>query len=486
MTDGNWRALLRDASQLRAAGRIPEAIEAYRLALDANPDLADSWFNLGWLQRQARAFDDALNSYQRALDLGIAKPEEVHLNRAAIFSEYLHRPREAMDELNAALARNPNYVPALVNLGNLHEDMGERDAARAGYLRVLEIDPSNTMALARLATSSLSFTLDVDLELRLRAAIDQPSATATQRAGLGFALAAQLDAAGDYSRAFEAASAANTASRAAAGSRASYDRAAQERFVDRLIATFAEPATGSKEPSPLFICGMFRSGSTLIEQILCGHSGVVTGGELDLMPTIVASIPEYPEGMARVDETVLNGAREFYLRSLPASLAAKVVTDKRPENFLHIGLIKSIFPAAKIVHTVRNPLDNLLSLYFLHLDPSMAYALDLQDAAHWYGQYKRLMSHWRKLYPDDILDVDYDALVADPQPVVREILDFAGLNWESGVLDFHSAEHAVKTASVWQVREPLFTRSSGRWRNYEQHLQPLRDALNEFVPDDLQ
>jgi len=136
-----------------------------------------------------------------------------------------------------------------------------------------------------------------------------------------------------------------------------------------------------------------------------------------------------------------------------------------------------MFPAAKIIHTVRNPLDNLLSLYFLHLDPNSAYALDLADAAHWYGQYQRLMRHWAERYPDDILSVDYDVLVQDPEPVVRKVLEFLGLNWEGGVLDFAPTKRAVKTASVWQVREPLYTRSSGRWRNYEKHLEPLRSAL---------
>jgi tetratricopeptide (TPR) repeat protein len=375
--------LLRDASELRAAGRIPEAITAYRDLLAANPDLPDSWFNLGWLQRQARAFDDALLSYQRALDLGIEKPEEVRLNRAAIYSEYLHRPRDAERELRTALEANPNYIRALINLGNIHEDLGEREPARSAYLRALDLDPGNTLALARLATVSLSPTLDTELEARLRNAIEQPLATASQRAGVGFALAALLDAAGRYDDAFAAAAAANDASRAAGGSRARYDRAASERLVDNLIATFGKPIEPRETgPSPVFICGMFRSGSTLIEQILAGHSRVVAGGELDLIPAIVSTIADYPNALVNADPGAFARLQQFYLDSLPAQPTGKVFTDKRPDNFLHIGLIKSIFPRAKIIHTERNPLDNLLSLYFLHLDPSMAYALDLDDAVH--------------------------------------------------------------------------------------------------------
>jgi tetratricopeptide (TPR) repeat protein len=480
VTDGNWRTLLREASQLRAAGRIPEAILAYRQLLVANPELADSWFNLGWLERQARQFEESLQSYQQAIEAGVAQPEAAHLNRAAIYSEYLHRPRDAQRELEAALAKNPAYVQALINLGNLHEDLGERAEAQAAYSRALEVDPANTMALAKLATASLSATLDRELEARLRGFIERPDSTSTQRAGLGFALSAMLDAAGEYDAAFDAVTAANASSRAASGSTGRYDRAAQEAFTNRLMATFACPVHASgDEPAPVFICGMYRSGSTLIEQILAGHSQVTATGELDLIPAIVASIPGYPERIASADPAIIAELSDFYRRGLPVG-AGPVITDKRPDNFLHIGLIKTLFPRAKIVHTVRNPLDNLLSLYFLHLDPRMAYALDLEDAAHWYGQYQRLMAHWRSLYGDDIFEVDYDALVKQPEPIVRDLLAFLGLDWDPQILDFNRTDRAVKTASVWQVREPLYARSSGRWRNYEKHLEPLRKALSSL------
>lgn len=150
-----------------------------------------------------------------------------------------------------------------------------------------------------------------------------------------------------------------------------------------------------------------------------------------------------------------------------------LVTDKRPDNFLHLGLIKTLFPNAKIIHTRRDPLDNLLSLYFLHLDPGMAYALDLEDAAHWYREHLRLMAHWKALYSNDIFDVDYDALVRNPEPAIERLLSFCGLGWEDNVLNFHRSRSTVKTASVWQVRQPLHARSSGRWRNYERYMTGL-------------
>src|SRR4051812_25874128 len=151
MLVSDWQDLLREASRLRTLGQVDEAIAAYQRLLAAKPDLADSWYNLGWLQRKARRFEDALESYQHALDLGIREPEEVRVNRAVILSDYLHRAEDAERELAAALEANPAYVPALLNLGNLREDLGERETARDAYSRALDADPGNALALARLA-----------------------------------------------------------------------------------------------------------------------------------------------------------------------------------------------------------------------------------------------------------------------------------------------------------------------------------------------
>lgn len=472
MTSDTVRALLTQASALRRAGRVPEAIDAYQRLLALDPGLPDSWYNLGWLQRQARDLEGALSSYAQALARGVAAPEEVHLNRAVILSDHLARSDDAREELERALEINPSYVPALINLGNLAEDHGDRAGAKAAYDRALAVDPSNLLALARLAGVS---DPDEGLTGRLLNALDRPDLEAADRAALGFALGRLLDAAGDYDRAFVAYAEANRASRAAPGFRR-YDAAAHEQFIDRLIATFDKPApTTPQLPSetPLFICGMFRSGSTLVERMLAAHGEVVAGGELDLIPSIVESLAPYPE--AAVEPEAVAHARSAYVEVLSAIRpAGKLVTDKRPDNFLHIGLIKAMFPAARIIHTRRNPLDNILSLYFLHLDPGMAYALDLEDAAHWYSQYLRLMDHWKSLYREDIFDVDYDELVENPQPVAEALLVFCGLNWDERCLSPHRAPGSVRTASVWQVREPLHQRSSGRWRNYRAQLGKLR------------
>jgi tetratricopeptide (TPR) repeat protein len=477
VAEQKWQDLLRRASHLRKDGRLDEAIAAYERLLRIKPDLPDSWYNLAWLQRRARAFENSLASYRRALDLGVRQPEEVHLNRAVIYTDHLHEPEKAEREINAALQKNPSYVPALLNLGNIREDLGDRSGARTAYERALDVDPDNMLALARLAGLSHSAELDATLAARLRSALEQPGATAAERADVGFALANLLDASGKYDEAFAAAGAANQASRDA--SQATYDRNTHEHVVGRLIASFDEPVPPSDAvPGPIFICGMFRSGSTLVEQILGAHSRVTTGGELDLIPALVGRITGYPESVKRAGTAAIAQWRQAYLEGLPAQPSeTRLITDKRPDNFLHIGLIKTLFPSARIIHTRRNPLDNLLSLYFLHLDPGMAYALDLDDAAHWYREYLQLMGHWRALYPDDILDVDYDDLVREPRPVIERLLGFCGLEWEDNVLDFHRGRSAVKTASVWQVRQPLHSRSSGRWRNYERQLSGRQELI---------
>lgn len=472
-------ALMALASRLRAAGRAEEAAEAYRRLLAIRPDLPDSWFNLALMERQAGRFAAALAAYDEAVRRGVSGPEEAWLNRGVIHADDLGRPDLALQDLEAALAIAPDWLPALLNLGNLHEDMGRREAAAEVYAQVLAVAPGHPVAMARAAGLARLTGPDDPVIAALRSAVSRPGLDVADRAELGFALGRALDQVGAYDEAFAAYAAANAASRAIDPEGARYDRAAHERFIDSLIAAFPEPAAAVADAGapPVFICGLFRSGSTLVEQIMAGHSRVTGGGELGLVPGLARAVAGYPQALAGAGPEVFGQLRGLYLGGLKtARPQADVVTDKRPDNFLHIGLIKAMFPNARIVHTVREPLDVILSNWFLHLDRSMGHALDLGDLAHWHGQYVRLMRHWKTLYPD-ILDLDYDALVVEPRPAIERLLAYCGLDWEAAVLDFHKAAAPVRTASVWQVREPLYRRSSGRWRHYERHLDGVRAAL---------
>lgn len=467
---------LERADSLRLAGRYDEAADAYAKVLEDEPQIPDAWYNLGWVQKQARRYEEALRAYGQALDHGALGPEEIHLNRAVILSDHLARHDEAKDELEAALRCAPDYIPALLNLGNLEEDLGNREAAAAAYRKVLAVQPLHPLALSRLAGVA-DKKADGDVAERLSAALGRATAPG-DRADLGFALGRLLDSRGAHKPAFEAYVAANRAARECFDARARYDRAAAEQMIDRIVSAFPETDSIAQQESPsVFVCGLFRSGSTLTEQMLASHSGLVSGGELDLVPTLASLIPGYPESVAAAERHHVSDWRDFYAEGLaPFRQAGTQVIDKRPDNFLHVGLIKTLFPGARIVHTKRNRLDNILSLYFLHLGQNMPYSTDLADAAHWHGLYKRLMAHWKKLWPDDIFDVDYDRLVDTPRSVTEPLLRFLGLQWEDSVLAFHERRGAVKTASVWQVREKLHSRSSGRWRNYESQ---LRAALGD-------
>ena len=224
---------------------------------------------------------------------------------------------------------------------------------------------------------------------------------------------------------------------------------------------------------------MFRSGSTLVQQILAGHPQVEAGGEIDFLPALARTeLAPFPASMARLTpataSTLATRYRDTLSRLHPQ---APYVIDKRPDNFLYIGLIKALFPDAKIIHTTRQPLDVCLSVFFLHLDHGMPYALDLMDIGHYYRQYVRLMAHWKSRYGDDILDVGYDALVREPRPVVARMLEFCGLDWADSCLSFHERDNAVKTASVWQVRQPLYQHASGRARHFARHLEALAAYL---------
>lgn len=481
--------LLRQAVSLERSGRLAEAEAAYVRVLSRWPDLPDTWYNLGLLQRRTGQYDKALASYQEALNRGVQMPEEVHLNRGVVYSDCLRNEDAAEQELNAALAINPNYVPALLNLANLHEDRGRRAPAIALYQRILALEPDFPEALARYANLQSITDASNPLIARLRSALASPTAADADKASLGFALGKVLDACEQYDAAFEAYAAANRHSRVSAGLHARrYDRKHQEQFVDRLIEVFApgriQPVPATRTMPPIFICGMFRSGSTLAEQVLAAHARVTAGGEIDFLPNLVRTrLAPFPERMLQTSAAQLASFAAEYADTLAQLFPrAERITDKRPDNFQNLGLIKCLMPGAKVVHTTRNALDNCLSIYFLHLDHGMNYALDLMDIGHYYTEYRRLMRHWQSLYGADILDFDYDVLVRQPRPAIEKLLAFCGLEWDENCLLFERVANAVKTASVWQVREPLYRRSSGRWKNYERQLSKLKQHLGEASP----
>jgi tetratricopeptide (TPR) repeat protein len=497
VSSGASQVALATARAHRDAGRWPQALAVYASAVAAAPSaaLCDEY---AYALKDAGKYADAVTAWQHALDLGHPRPHEVELNRAVVYADHLRRDADAEAALNAALVHQPDCVPALMNLGNLHEQRGDRAAALAVYARVLGLSdaacgkdaPLKAVALARSAIIDPPASTDDPRLDALEQALDTVGGNHAVRVHVLFALGHARDRLGDADAAFDAYARGNRSLLRLHGRR--YDRVHEERLTDALIAAFpmASSATDQSDiavaagPSPLFICGMFRSGSTLVEQVLAAHPDVVAGGEIDWFARLAAErLAPFPASVATLDDTrvgeLASAYRDEVATLFPDAEGARYVTDKRPDNFQLVGLIKRLFPRARIVHTMRDPLDNGLSVFMQHLNPQVSpYACDLADIGHYYGQYRRLMAHWRDLYGDDILDYDYDAFVREPRASLQRLLAFLGLPWHEPCLDFHTLRNTVKTASYWQVRRPLYTDASGRWRRYRAHLGLMVRELN--------
>lgn len=478
-----WARLDAAAGRSIGLGRHSEAAVLLRQATALRPDHADGWFNLGYVLRQMRAYPEALEAYAEALRQNVSGPEAVHVNRAAILSEYMERTAEAEAELRAALDKNPKFLPAWLNLGGLMEDIGQADAAADAYRAALRIAPGNGRARGRLAAIRVhkgeAEPAIRDLEERLQSGADSPD----DAAELLFALGNALDAVGRYGHAFAVIAEANRINESIRPASRRYNRAAQERLVDDLIAAFPDRPNAStaddKGAQMIFICGMFRSGSTVIEQLLGRHPLVRIGGELDLIPSMVHErLMPYPAAIGDLTASGLDELRDQYLATIRTNFPdAAWVTDKRPDNFLHIGLIKTLFPAAHIVHTRRETLDNILSIFFLNFAETINYSDRIEDALHYVGQYRRLMAHWERIFGADIVTVDYDRLVRAPDTVIAYAFRDLGLPPVDPAAAESGDAPVIRTPSNWKARSAIHSQSSGRWKNYAAELAPVRSAL---------
>ena len=252
--------------------------------------------------------------------------------------------------------------------------------------------------------------------------------------------------------------------------------------LKRLLKRSGDPST-----RPVFVIGMIRSGTSLVEQILASHSDVYGAGELLEITKLASNLPqaldsslEYPECIRQLDAGRIASSATGYLRYLAGrdDRAARVV-DKLPTNFLHLGLIAILLPNAHIVHCRREALDVCLSIYFQRFAQGHFYAYDFDDIAAYYAEYERLMAHWKKVLPVEILDIQYEDLLDDLEGESRRMLDYCGLDWQEACLAFHRSQRPVRTASSWQVRQPLYRTAVARWRKFEPHLDELKRALSD-------
>ncbi len=472
---------LQIAARMEQQGKRAEAESCYRTLIASQPDLAVARFNFACFLRRGGRLEEALAEHQKALDLGIDHPEEVLSNMGVIHTE-LRRDVAARAFLERALGVDPSYIPAMYNLALLHEEFGDQEKAMQLFEAILELNPAYYNALIRIAEARPVASSTDPVLKKLRRALRRSGIDATTREGLCFAMGKVLDDCGLYDEAFAHYELGNQASIARLQR---YDRPAEEDRVARITQALSADWLAAREPisdRPLvFITGMFRSGSTLFEQLLAAHPDVTAGGEISYFGRAVASAGSSdPASIAALNADGWRRLGTDYIGYLDRTFPqAALVTNKRPDAFGWLGVIKALFPNARFVNTARNALDTCLSIYFQQLDGRVAYANDLLNIGHHYLQYRRLMDHWKQLFGASILDADYDAFVADPRPTTEVLLRFLGLSWHEGCLSFQQLPNRVRTASVSQVREPLYRKSSGRWRNYERQLAPLRRLLDD-------
>lgn len=438
------------ANLLSAKGRYLEAISLYRRAAAADPTAAHIAFNLAKTLKKSGAVDDAVEDYKMTL------------------------------------AIQPNHVGARHSLALTLEELGDFKGAVEHYEAVLKVDPNYTRSLSNLL-SLQAYAPSAALIERAQDLTASSSLPAIERAKLHHGLGKHFDREQKPHIAFSHFAKSN-ASQSLLGE--AFDANAHRIFVSSLIDTFSatffqeRQGYGVNSDTPVFIVGMPRSGTTLVEQILASHQDVHGAGErLDIPRLCEAHLPQFPKNVATWSNDHAAGCAREYLERARAPVGALRTTDKLPTNFLYLGLIALLFPRAKIIYCRRDPMDIGLSCFIEMFRKEKDFSLNLETIGSYINDQARLMVHWRKVLPMPILVLQYEDVVEDFGGQTRKILDFCGLEWDPACLAFHHTKRSVNTPSRWQVRQPIYTSSVKRWKRYERQLAPLRRVLKGYNDD---
>jgi tetratricopeptide (TPR) repeat protein len=502
---------------LLAQQAIELAEDCFREALRLKPDYAEALNGLGLAQCGMGRFGEAAESLHEALR---HKPDNapIHSNLGQVFFEQ-EKLEDAESCFRKALSFDPNYMKAKLRLARIHIDLDDLGAAQDIYDGILSDHPDSAPAWAGKANVLdhmrrteeayeivRRFAQDgppppglvhlyaalaqkehrqADVAEELEGMLARPGLNRVDRRDLHFAagrLYDRLGAIDDAFKHYEEGNRLRPTSFDPEGNADSFARRMAFYSAERLAEL---PRADNESDLPVFIVGMPRSGTSLVEQILSCHKDIYGAGELRAIKKLAVSlVPSFDkrndeaDAPVHVDQPLLNEAAERYLEQLRRTAGdAKRVTDKMPYNFLHLGLIALLFPRARVIHCVRDPIDTCLSCYFQNFARGNFSSFDLRHAGLYHRQYERLMAHWGEVLDLPILEVHYEEHIAEPERVCREMLDFLGLDWDPACLRFHDSGRFTKTASRDQVREPIYTSSAGRWRNYERHIGPLIEAL---------
>jgi len=466
---------------LARLGRYAEAETHFRRAIGISPSVPTAYFNLAGVLQATGRYRESEMPLRRALKLKPAYLDaRISLGMSLVL---LGRLAEARECYEMALKMAPRNTQALVGVGQIEALEGRFDAAESAFRRALEVDSRFSYAWAALV--SLRRMTPADSAWLERAEDIVASGLQPLDEGiLRFAMGKYCDDVGDFARAFRNYQRANALQRMRAQP---YDPAERSRFVDGLMKIYTPEAlaqvrasgAASESQRPVFVVGMPRSGTSLVAQILASHPSAHAAGELDFW---ISAVHKH-ENAIRAEvptEALRRKLASAYLQILMAqSRDALRVVDKAPVNSEYLGVIHGVFPRARFIYLRRNPIDNCLSCYFQQLPPALSYATDLSDLAHYYREHRRLLAHWRRALPPEVLlEVSYEQLVTDQEKWTRRILEFIGLPWNDRCLDFHLTQSTVLTASYWQVRQTLYQNSIGRWQNYRKFIGPLLDLSN--------
>ena len=470
---------------LKRKGDSVRAFDSLKRALKIDPTRTVSYLALGELLVRAGQIDDAAACFERAVRY------DPGLYRAATrLGHHLSTRGEvdnAAETFRLAVSRDPQDPDAWFGLGSTLEDLGERDAAAACYRNALGRNPGHGLALSRLLSLS-GDTLEPEIRQHAETALTADRTPSPAKALIGYGLAKHHDRLGDFGAAAHAGRLANAARRRAAGP---LDRPALARRVDGIVATYAgdffadRRRFGVGTDWPVFIVGLPRSGTTLVEQILAAHPLLHGAGELPDLARLAGEYRSSPSDASwraalHLEERSSLSAAHSYCEAIRRSAPPEAlrISDKSPLNFFHLAFAALLFPNARVVHCTRDLRDTALSIWMENFSPDQKWSTDFGDLAFYAMQYRRLMAHWRDALLLPILDVTYEDTVGDLEGQARRLIDFLGVPWDNCCLDFHSSGRAVQTPSRWQVRQPIYSRSVGRWKRYVDHLPELEQAFS--------
>jgi tetratricopeptide (TPR) repeat protein len=471
---------------LQELKRFAEALESYDRALAMRPDHVEALNNRGLVLHDLKRFAEALESYDRALKFRSDFAAALS-NRGATLQE-LGRFDEAVASYRRALAARPDFAEAHNSLGVALMQVGRLSEAREALEKAVELAPSRGKFRRDLGDIKRFGAGDPDLTALERLARNTAALPISDQVETHFALAKAYEDVGLYTEAFVEWLKGNALKR----KQITYDEAStlgmlndvRTLFTSKLIRKWQ--AVGHPSSVPIFILGMPRSGSTLVEQILASHPQVFGGGELKHFHGATqrirmkfgssATFPAFVSDMT--DKDYYDLAQRYLADTERLSPAALRITDKLPMNFIFAGLIHMALPNAAIIHTVRDPLDTCLSCFAKLFSDEQNHTYDLAELGRYYRNYQALMAHWHNVLPPErILDVHYENVVADLEGQARRIIAYCGLNWDPCCLAFHQTQRPVFTASMAQVRQPIYNSAIGRWRVHEKSLQPLLAEL---------